>query len=308
MDGATSLLVASIIESMMRTATPLLLAAIGETISERGGVLNIGLEGSIIAGAFFGIAAASAWGAPAGVASAIVGGMAAAAVVALFVVVGRANQIITGTAVTLLFLGLTGMLYRTLYGETGVALTAPTVGVWRIPVVSNLPVIGDALFAQPPTTYVALLLVPAAWWFLHRTHAGLALRAAGENPEAAAAAGVPVDRVRFAGIMVGGALGGLAGGSIVLAQVGTFAEGLSAGRGFIAIAIVVLGRWEPVGVALAALLFGAANALQFVFQALGRPLPYQLFLAFPYALTLVALAVGGRRARPPAWLARDLDR
>jgi simple sugar transport system permease protein len=139
-----------------------------------------------------------------------------------------------------------------------------------------------------------------------RTHAGLAVRAVGERPDAAAAAGIAVTRVRLIAILVGGALGGLAGGTLVLAQAGTFVENMSAGRGFIALAIVVLGRWQPLGVALGALLFGAASALQFAFQAMGWNAPYQIFLAAPYLLTLAALAGAMGRARAPASLGRPL--
>jgi len=145
------------------------------------------------------------------------------------------------------------------------------------------------------------------WWWMYRTHAGLALRATGESPAAALAAGVRVRRVRCAAILFGGALGGLAGGTLVVAQAGTFAEGLSAGRGFIAIAIVVLGRWHPLGVAIAACIFGAASALQYLLQAVGLDMPYQFFLALPYLLTLIALAGVAGRVRPPAKLARADD-
>jgi simple sugar transport system permease protein len=139
---------------------------------------------------------------------------------------------------------------------------------------------------------------------MYRTHAGLALRAIGEDPEAAAAAGVPVRSVRFLAVLFGGVMGGVAGGMLVLTQAGTFVEGMSAGRGFVAIAIVVLGRWEPLGVAIAALVFGAASALQYLFQATGIALPYQLFLAFPYLLTLAALAGVAGRVTAPAALGR----
>ena len=162
-----------------------------------------------------------------------------------------------------------------------------------------------ALFTQPVLTYVAWLLVPLAWWFLFRSWWGLALRATGESAEAARAVGVPVRRgAGRCATLAGGALAGLAGATLVLAQVGTFAEKMTAGRGFIAIAIVVLGRWHPVGVLLAALLFGAANALQFAFQAMGLSVPYQLFLVMPYALALLALAGGVGRARAPAGLGK----
>jgi ABC-type uncharacterized transport system permease subunit len=288
----------------VRTATPLVLAAYGEVLVERAGLINIGLEGAILAGAFGALVGASAGGVAAGYASAVVGGVIIAVLFALFVVVLRADQIITGTALTLFSMGATGTLYRTLYGSTGAALNISTSAPLAIPGLSALPVAGHALFAQPPITYLAYLLAPALAWWLGNTHAGLALRAIGERPEAAEAAGISVDRVRIMAILVGGALGGLAGGTLVLAQAGTFAEGMSAGRGFIAIAIVVLGRWRPLGVALGALVFGGASALQFAFQAMGWSAPYQLFLVAPYLLTLAALAGAAGRARAPAALGK----
>jgi ABC-type uncharacterized transport system permease subunit len=290
----------------IRTATPLALAALGEVLVERAGLINIGLEGALLAGAFGALVGATAGGVATGYAGAVVGGILIATLFALFVVKLRADQIITGTALTLLSMGATGTLYRALYGSTGAALNVPTSAPFAIPGLSSLPVIGPALFAQPPITYFTYLLTPALAWWLARTHAGLALRAIGERPEAAEAAGIAVDRLRVFAILVGGALGGVAGGTLVLAQVGTFAEGMSAGRGFIAIAIVVLGRWHPLGVALGALLFGAASALQFAFQAMGWNAPYQLFLVAPYLLTLAALASTTGRARPPAALGKSL--
>ena len=214
----------------------------------------------------------------------------------------RADQIITGTAITLFALGLTGTVYRTVYGSGGVALTTPTAVTHTIPVLSALPLIGRAFFAQPLVTYALYLIAPLLAWWMQRTHAGLALRAVGEYPPAAIAAGISPRRTQLYAVLFAGAMAGLAGATLVLAQAGTFAEGMSAGRGFIAIAIVVLGRWRPLGVAAAALLFGAATSLQTLFQSMGwTGIPYQLFLAVPYILTLVVLAVTGKRgARRPA--------
>jgi simple sugar transport system permease protein len=288
----------------VRTATPLALAALGEVLVERAGLINIGLEGAILAGAFGALVGATAGGVAAGYAGAVVGGLLVGALFALCVVVLKADQIITGTALTLLSVGATGTLYRALYGSSGAALTLPTSGALPIPGLASIPVLGPALFAQPAVTYVAYLLAPALAWWLARTHAGLALRAIGERPAAAEAAGISTNRMRTMAVLVGGALGGLAGGTLVLAQAGTFAENMSAGRGFIAIAIVVLGRWHPLGVAGGALLFGAASALQFAFQAMGWNAPYQLFLVIPYLLTLAALAGAVGRARAPAALGK----
>jgi ABC-type uncharacterized transport system permease subunit len=290
------------LEATVRTATPLAIAALGEAVVERSGVINIGLEGAIIAGAFGALLGAGVAGAGGGFAAAALAGVAVAALFALFAVALRADQIITGTAVTLFAMGLTGTLYRTLYGDVGAALSTPTTVPMALPGLSALPVVGRALFTQPPITYALYLAVPLVWWWTTRTHAGLALRAVGERPEAAVAAGIRPRRVQLAAVLFGGALGGVSGGTLVLAQAGTFAEGMSAGRGFIAIAVVVLGRWHPLGVALAALLFGAASALQYLFQAMGWALPYQLFLALPYVLTLIVLAGAAGRAAAPAAL------
>jgi ABC-type uncharacterized transport system permease subunit len=298
---------AEFLAATIRTAVPLALAAYGELLVERVGLINIGLEGAILAGAFGALVGASAGGVGLGFTAATAAGLLIAVLFAVCVIWIRMDQIITGTALTLLSVGATGTLYRALYGSTGVALGIPTSGPLPIPGLSALPVIGTALFAQPPVTYVAYLAGPAlAWWFT-RTHAGLALRAIGERPEAAEAAGVAVDRARTLAIVMGGALAGLAGGTLVIAQAGTFAEGMSAGRGFIAIAIVVLGRWTPYGIAAGALLFGGASALQFAFQATGWTVPYQVFLVVPYLLTLTVLAGAMGRARAPAALGKALE-
>jgi simple sugar transport system permease protein len=273
------------LEAGVRTATPLAYAALGELVVERAGVINIGLEGAIIGGAFGALVFAGAGGVSLGFAGAAL-----------------ADQIITGTAMSMLGLGLTGTLYRTMYGSAGASLHTPTIAPVPVPGLSAIPVIGPALFDQPVVTYALYALVPAlAWWF-YRSVAGLALRAVGEHPEAARGAGISPDRVQWAALLFGGAMGGIGGGTLVLAQVGTFAEGMSAGRGFIAIAIVVLGRWTPFGVAGAALLFGAASALQTLAQTTGWAMPYQLPLAFPYVLTLMLLASARARTAAPAAL------
>lgn len=296
--------VGPLIAASVRTTVPLLLAAGGELLSERAGVLNIGLEGAVIGGALAATLGATHFGLPAGYAAALSAGALIGLLMALFVVIVRADQILAGTAATLLAFGVTGALYRGVYGATGVALTLPTSTSVRIPIAASIPVVGSALFDQPLVFYFAYALLPVLWWVLYRTHAGLALRATGESAAAARAAGVAVGRLRATAVTVGSALGGLAGGVLVLAQVGTFAEGMSAGRGFIAIAIVVLGRWTPFGVAAGALVFGVATALQYVVQALGWPIRYELVLMLPYLLTLLALTLSPRGAAP-AMLARS---
>ncbi len=297
-------LLAGFLAAAVRVATPLLLAATGETISERGGVINLGIEGSMLAGALAAAIGSSAGGPWSGLAAALIAGATLAAVFALVSVHAGADQIIAGTAITLGAVGLTGAVYRAYYGTAGAGLSIPTLAPVEVPVLAEIPLLGTALFAQPLTTYFAVALVPATWWYLFRTRGGLALRAAGESADGARAAGVRVRATRTLAVVAGGALAGLAGATLVLAQVGTFSERMTAGRGFIAIAIVVLGRWHPGGVLVAALFFGAATALQFVFQASGTAVPYQLFLMLPYVLALLGLAGAVGRVRAP----RDLGR
>jgi ABC-type uncharacterized transport system permease subunit len=297
-------LVAGFLAAAVRVATPIMLAATGETITQRSGVLNLGIEGMMLAGALAATLGASAAGPWTGVAFGIGAGMLLAAVFALVVIGARADQVIAGTAITLGAVGLTGTIYRQAYGTGGAGLDLPTLAPIPLPGLSSLPILGPAFFSQPAPTYLGFLAVPIVWWLLFRTRAGLALRATGESAEVARASGVPTRRVRAAATLVGGGFAGLAGATLVLAQVGSFAERMTAGRGYVAIAIVVLGRWHPVGVAVAALTFGAAMALQFLFQTLDLDLPYQLFLMLPYVLALLALAGMVGRVRAPADLAK----
>jgi len=301
----TEELLASFLAASVRVATPLLLAALGETITERGGVINLGLEGAMLSGALaaaLGATAAGPWG---GLGAAIVAGVLVAAIFAVVVVRAGADQIITGTAITLGCIGFTGAIYRSAYGPAGVGLTLPTFPAVPIPGLAAIPVVGPALFQQSVLTYAGYLAAPVLWWLVYRARWGLRLRAAGESSTDARAAGVNVERVRIVGTLIGGGFAGVAGASLVLAQVGTFAEKMTAGRGFIAIAIVVLGAWNPARVFGAALFFGAAMALQFLFQSFAIGVPYQLFLVLPYLLTLLVLAGVVGKTRAPAELGRS---
>ncbi len=288
----------------VRVATPLLLAALGETVTERSGVINLGIEGAMLTGALAAAIGSTLGGPWVGVLAGAGAGLVVAAIFAAVAVGAGADQIIAGTAITLGAVGVTGGAYRQFYGPAGPGLSIPTLGAVEIPGLSAIPVLGPALFDHSLLTYAALLAVPIIWWLLFRTRWGLGLRAAGESAEGARVAGVRVSLTRAMATMLGGVLSGLAGASLVLAQVGTFAERMTAGRGFVALAIVVLGRWHPVGVLAAAALFGAATALQYVFQAMGLDLPYQMFLMFPYVLTLLALGGAVGRVRAPAGLGR----
>ncbi len=296
---------ADVLVAAVGIATPLALAATGETVAERSGVVNLGVEGAMLFGALGGAIGATLAGPVAGLGVGILAGLLVAALFAAVAIGAGADQIITGTAVTLASVGMTGTIYRQFYGPAGVGLSLPTLPLLPIPILVDTPVVGPALFAYPVTTYLAIGLIPLTWAFLFRTRFGLQLRAGGEDPVAARAAGVSVRATRMVAVLIGGAFAGLAGATLVLAQVGTFTERMTAGRGFIAIAIVVLGRWNPVGAGLAALLFGLATALQFALQAAGFEVPYQFFLMFPYLLTLLALAGAVGRVTAPAGLGRN---
>ncbi len=296
-------LIASFLVAAVSLGVPLALAALGEAISERAGVINIGLEGSVIAGALGGAMGAMAWGPYVGLFVGALAGAIPAAVMALFAVYMNTDQIITGAALTVGGLGFTGAIFQSRFGITGFTVELPTVPAMPIPGLGSIPIIGQAFFGQAITAYLAYALAIFLAWWLAQTRGGLSLRAVGEAPDAAEAAGLPVKRIRTLAVLFGGALAGLAGAHLSLVHTGTFQEGMSAGRGFIAIAVVVLGRWHPMGIVAAAFLFGGAEALQFSLQALDVDLPYPLLLALPYVLSLAALAGWIGRSRSPASLA-----
>lgn len=286
-DAATLLLLASTV----RLATPLALAAMGELVAERAGVLNIGIEGMMIAGALAAFAVGAATGSLAlALAAALVAGAALAALFALFVLQRGADPIVSGTALNVLALGGTGVVFRVLQ-PAGNAL-------------ERAPQVAELVPGVHPFALGALALVGAVALFLSRTRPGLALRAVGERADAADAQGVPVLRVRLAAVLFGGACAGLAGSTLVLWISDTFVEGMTSGRGFIALSLVLFGGYRPLRILGGALLFGAATALQFRLQAAGSTIPYNLLLMTPYVLTLLVLALFAGRARAPADLAR----
>ncbi len=297
----------ALLEASLRLALPLLLAALGELIVERAGVINIGTEGMMLCGAFAGFAVGVATGSAAlGVVGAALVAAGVGVLFAWFTVGRRADQIVVGTAVNLLALGATGLLARALYG--GAVPTGQILEPLVVPLLSDLPVIGPVLFRQSGLVYLALLLTPLLALWLRRTRPGLRLRAVGESARAADAQGVSVARTRWLAVVCGAALAGVAGSSLSLLQSNTFTEGMTAGRGFIALTIVIFGRWRPVGVLGAALFFGAATALQHRLQARGTALPYQLTLMLPYLLTLLVLAVAAGRSLAPGDLGKPYAR
>jgi general nucleoside transport system permease protein len=292
-----------LLASTVAMATPILLAALGELLVEQSGVINIGIEGSMLAGAFFALAAAYFSGSLAlGLLAGIAAAVALNALLALLVVNLAVNQVVAGTALDILALGLTGVFYRRMFGVTGSAFVVRQLGSLALGPLARIPVVGRSLFDQNALVYLAFAMVPMLSLVMSRTRYGLRLRAAGERPETADALGLGVYRLRWEALLVSGVLTGLSGAFLTLAYAGTFVEGMSAGRGFVALAVVILGRWKAWGCAAASVLFGAAMALQFGLQALGTAAPYQVFLALPYALTLVVLAGFGGQAQAPSAL------
>jgi simple sugar transport system permease protein len=283
-------------------ATPILLAALGELIVERSGIINIGIEGAMLLGAFTGLAATWFSGSlMVGLFAAIGAAMILNALLALMVVNLATNQVVAGTALNILALGLTGIAYRRCFGVTGQAITVATLPPIGAPSLIHFPILGPLLLGQNAIVFLACLLTPVVGMIIDHTRYGLRLRAAGEHPEAADALGLDVYRIRWAALLIAGALAGLGGAYLTLGYTGTFVEGISGGRGFVALAVVIVGRWRAWGIAAASILFGAATALQFSLQATGAGLPYQLFLALPYVATLAVLALmGGQEQAPTA--------
>ncbi len=296
-----------LIAATLRVCTPLLLAALGELLCERAGVLNLGIEGIMMLGAFAGFAVASASGSLwLGIVAAVLVGALCGLLVALLTVSYGLPQHVSGLGVTLLTSALALFLYRVFFGVTG-GVQASIEAFKPLQILSSGPL--AELVNQHWLTYLALLLVPVIAFVLRRTHFGLNIRAVGENPEAADTAGVSVPRIRYAALLAGGVLMGLAGAFLSLAQLGAFTFGIIAGRGWIAVALIIFGSWIPSRVLLGTLLFALLQAVQLRLQAEGiRAIPYEVLLAMPYVLTLAALALAGRAASVPGALLKPYRR
>jgi general nucleoside transport system permease protein len=291
----------TLIASTMRLSTPLILAALGGLYSERSGVINIALEGLMLAGAFTAAAvtvfSGSAW---IGALAAVVAGLLVAAIHGLATINYRADQVVSGTAINILFLGVPALLSGALFESTGATPQLPRDQVLPdVPLFNpgSFPVLAS-IFNQKPLVYLALLLAAVTAYVLYRTRFGLRLRAVGENPEAADTAGVSVMKMRYAGVLISGALAALGGAYLSIGQNSLFTRNMTAGRGFIALAALIFGKWDPVGALLACLFFGFAEAIAIRMQGTVN-IPNQFIQMIPYVLTMVVLAGLIRRATPP---------
>ena len=293
----------AILASTLRNATPLIFAALGGMFSERSGVVNIGLEGLMLISAFAGAVGAFYSGsAIVGLLAALGAGLLFALIHALMCITFEADHIISGTAINLLALGGTGFLMVEFFGSGGTSPRVASFEPVRVPGLADLPVVGPALFEQSLLVYLMYLLVPLTFFVVFRTPFGLRLRASGEVPEAVDTAGVSVTRMRYYGVALSGALAALGGVYLSMSLLSAFTEGMTNGRGFIALAALIFGRWNPVGAAAAALLFGLAQAV--TFRVAGDAIPIEFVQMFPYILTIVVLAGFGGRAVAPAALGR----
>jgi len=295
--------VLDLLAASLRIATPLIFAALGGILSERSGTFAVGLEGQMLTGALLAVLATHATGhAAVGVAASMLGGLLMALFVAIATTRFHTEHMVTGIASNILALGLTSFLLRVATGTGGTAIRVPLLEVQAIPVLSSLPWVGTLLFRQPPLTYLAFVLTVPMAVFLLRTRAGLALRAVGENPLAAFAAGAQPMRIRMLSILAGGALAGLGGAVLSLQQVGTFTDGMTGGRGYLALAAIIVGRWMPLSCVAACLFFGAAEAMSLRVQAFSLPVSSYVVQMLPYLAALAILAGLGRGARMPAAL------
>lgn len=302
-----------LLSAAVRISIPILFVVLGEIVAERAGVLNLGLEGMMLAGAFGGFAGAAASGSLGlGLAAGTIFALAFAALFAFLVVRRDCDPIVVGVALNLLAAGVTGVLHRAMTDGGALPARVEPFAVWSIPGLSGLPLVGPALFSQNVFAYVAFAATALLGWFLTRTSAGLVLRSSGENPEAARTAGIDVRRLRTLATLFGGALAGIGGVYLSIGYSDTFVENMSAGRGFVALAIVVFARWNPIAGLGGSLLFGLAMSLQARLQGervFGMEIPYHFFQMLPYALTLVVLAMAGRSGmRAPAALGKPLGR
>ncbi|MGD9016009.1 MAG: ABC transporter permease [Desulfobacterales bacterium] len=302
----TAEMIVPLLAAAIQSGTPILFATLGEILTERGGILNLGVEGMMIVGAFAGFLVAKATGSPAlGFLASGAAGLLLSGLHGMVCIGFLGNQVVSGLALTILGTGLANYLGTPMIGQT-----APGFTPLSIPFLSNLPVAGPLLFNHDPLVYVSLLLAPGLWWVLYRTRWGLGLRAAGESPDAASAGGIPVVAYRWCGVLAGGFLVGLGGGYLSLAYTHLWTNGLTAGRGWIAVALVIFAFWRPGRAILGAYFFGGVMAFQLRLQASGTHLPSSLLLMLPYGMTVLVLVFSswkGQGTEAPAALGTNIE-
>lgn len=295
-------IVIGFLEASIRVTTPILLAALGAMFTARAGIINFAMEGIMIMGAFFGVYGSNLTGDPwVGALFGMLAGMCVALVLGFAAITAKVDQVVAGTGLNILFLGLTSYLLNMIYGTGSRPSQVVSFQPLAIPFLSDIPVLGPLLFNQIPLVYVAFLLVPVCWYVVNKTPYGLGLQAVGEHPRAADSLGINVTKTRYGAVLISGLLGGLGGAFLSIGQLSVFMEKMTAGRGYMAWSAVTVGAWNPAGIMGASLLFGMAEAIQLRLQAVGIQIPHQFFLMLPYVLTMLALCgFVGRRTGPKA--------
>ena len=302
----TTTVLIGILASGIRLATPYIYAAIGETFGQRSGVLNLGVEGQMLLGAFAGFYIAMRTGSLGlGVLVAMLVGAMMGLAMAYVTVNMHAQQGISGIGFYLFGLGMSDLLFQKLMGTVETVKGFPKI---HFPFLSDIPGLGEIFFSQNLLVYGAYLLIPLAWFVLNKTTLGLKIRSVGENPEAADSLGVSVARIRYFTIILGGTLSGLAGASLSIALLNVFQQNMTSGLGFIAVALVYFGGWRPWGVLGGALIFSMVNSLQLWIQVLGIPIPSDIAVMMPYVLTILVLIASVSRVRAPSALTRPFER
>lgn len=300
----------SLLAAAIRLALPVLLATLGEIITELSGILNLGLEGIMSVGAFTGFAVAFATGNIwLGLLAAALAGALMGCLMAFLSISLRINQVLAGLVLVLFGVSLSMFLYRQIFGISGSPPRIQPLETSAIPVLSEIPYVGQVLFNQSLFVYLVLPLAIGLWFVIQHTTWGLNLRASGEVPSALETAGTSVAAVRYAAVIFGGALVGLGGGFLTTGQLGLFIEGVVAGRGWVALALVIFSRWRPGLALLGAMVFGLADAIQFRLQALGpAAVPYEVFLMLPYVITILVLLTAGQRLAQPTALGQSYSK
>lgn len=299
--------ITGIISAGIPLAAPLLIAGLGEMFNQRAGVFNLGVEGIMMMGAFVGFFVVLTLGSPLlGLLAALAVGAIMGLLMAVVTVKFKAEQGISGIGLFMLGWGLSGTLFRVYVG--GIT-SIKGLSTFSFPLLGKIPYIGEIFFHNNILVYVAFILVPISWYFLHKTAWGLKVRAVGTNPQAADSLGIKVERIRFQCIILGSMMAGLAGAYLTIAQTHIFADNITAGRGFIAVALVYFGKWKPVGIMWGTLLFSTAHALQRSIQVYGINFPYEIAVIIPYLLVIIVLALSYKsKSQGPAALGKPFNR
>ncbi len=294
----------SMFAATVRIATPLLFAALGELITEKAGILNLGVEGTMLMAAFSAFLVTyqtdSLW---LGVLAAMATGGLMGLIMVFMVSTLKVEQVVTGLALNLFAVGMSLYLYKVALGESSTSF--PTIDVFKtvhIPLLSSIPYLGPVLFSQKVLTYIALLMVPAVWFFLYRTKYGLEIRCLGENPRVIDTKGLSVVTRQYAAVICGSMMTGLGGAFVTIGSTERFVPEITAGRGWLAIVIVIAGNWRPKWILVAALVFAFLEAFQLQVQAIGVQLPYQVLLALPYVVAILVMILNRARSQEPKQL------